>query len=102
MIAMYSALGAVADGRYPGTDSLLLDGLTITFQPRPDYVPPTWPGNAVPTQMHLDFFVDSPEEMERELHRRGATTAEHQAHRSDGLIVMVDPAGHPFCIATRR
>lgn len=102
MMAMYEALGAIVDARYPGNDSVLLDGLTITFRERDDYVPPTWPENSVPEQLHLDFFVDSPDETERELRQHGATTASYQPHRDSGLIVMLDPAGHPFCIGTRR
>lgn len=101
MVAMYTALGAVPDTRYPGDDTLLLSGLTISFQERADYLPPTWPESTTPVQMHLDFFVDSPDEMESVLHEHGATTSPFQPHRDNGLIVMLDPAGHPFCIGTR-
>ena len=98
---MYAALGAEPDSRYPGHDTLLLSGLTISFQRVEGYRVPTWPTNQVPTQIHLDFFVDSLEDMERHLHDHGATTAPIQPHLDNGLIVMLDPAGHPFCISTR-
>lgn len=101
MMEMYRALGAVPDPRYPGHDALLLDGLTISFQEIEAYVAPTWPNGAMPPHVHLDFFVDDPSEMEVHLHQFGATTADYQPHRHDGLIVMFDPAGHPFCIGTR-
>jgi len=101
MVRMYQALGAVPDIRYPGTGVLVLSGLTISFQERADYQAPTWPTPEVPSQLHLDFFVDSPEEMQDHLHGVGARTPDHQPHRDSGLLVMLDPAGHPFCIGTR-
>ena len=98
---MYAALGAEPDSRYPGHDTLLLSGLTISFQRIEGYQAPTWPTDEVPTQIHLDFFVDSLDEMERHLQSHGARTAPTQPHLDNGLMVMLDPAGHPFCIATR-
>lgn len=85
-------------------DSVWLDvgGVTVIFREVPDYVPPTWPSPAVPMQAHLDFSVADLAQAERELRRHGATTPEHQPHRGDGLLVMLDPAGHPFCIARSR
>jgi len=29
----------------------------------------------------------------------GATVPEFQPHREHNLVVLLDPAGHPFCIA---
>jgi hypothetical protein len=52
-------------------------------------------------QIHLDFFVDNLNEAEALLHQHGATTPEYQPHKDNGLRVMLDPAGHPFCIANR-
>jgi hypothetical protein len=31
----------------------------------------------------------------------GATPAPYSPPREDGLVVLLDPAGHPFCIGTR-
>lgn len=52
-------------------------------------------------QIHFDFYADDLDEAEALLRRHGATTPEFQPHRGDGLVVMLDPAGHPFCIGTR-
>ncbi len=84
-------------------DSVMLRvaGLRIIFREVPGFRPPTWPSTEVPMQVHLDFEADDLDATEAELHRLGATTPDHQAHRSDGLIVMRDPAGHLFCIGTR-
>lgn len=39
--------------------------------------------------------------MEAHLQLHGAVTAECQPHRDNGLVVMLDPAGHPFCTGSR-
>ena len=84
-------------------DSVMLGvaGLRIIFREVPGFQPPSWPGTDVPMQVHLDFEADDLDATEAELRRLGATTPEYQAHRSDGLIVLRDPAGHLFCIGTR-
>jgi hypothetical protein len=73
----------------------------VIFREVADYRAPTWPSSDVPMQGHLDFFADDLEKAEALLHQHGATTPEDQPHRGEGLIVMLDPAGHPFCICTR-
>jgi catechol 2,3-dioxygenase-like lactoylglutathione lyase family enzyme len=78
-----------------------IGGTLVIFREVEGYQPPTWPASDVPMQVHLDFFVDDLDDAERALQRAGATTEQHQPHRSDGLIVMRDPAGHLFCIGTR-
>ena len=78
-------------------------GTTWIFRKVEGYVPPTWPSPEVPPQMHMDFFVSDLDTAEKQLHAHGATTPEHQPNdRARGLLVMLDPAGHPFCIAARR
>ena len=65
----------------------------------PDYVPPVWPGVAgQPTkQLHLDFAVDDLEAAQELALSAGASLADEQSdpehHR-----VLLDPAGHPFCL----
>jgi hypothetical protein len=81
--------------------SLRVGGMTVIFREVEGYLAPTWPSSDVPMQVHLDWFVDDLSEAEVLLHQHGATTPEHQPHRDSGLVVMLDPAGHPFCIGTR-
>jgi hypothetical protein len=76
-------------------------GLTLIFREVEGYQAPTWPSSDVPVQIHMDFFVDDANEAVPLLQQIGATTPEYQPHRDDGLVVMLDPAGHPFCIGTR-
>jgi catechol 2,3-dioxygenase-like lactoylglutathione lyase family enzyme len=95
------ALGGNVLGRDHDSVTLRISGVTVIFREVPDFRPPSWPGSAVPLQVHLDVEVDDVAETEAALHRLGATTPAYQAHRDDGLVVMRDPAGHLFCIGTR-
>jgi catechol 2,3-dioxygenase-like lactoylglutathione lyase family enzyme len=74
-------------------------GLTaLAMQWEPDYVPPTWP--PVPGEqgmmIHLDIAVDDLDAAVAWAVRAGATLAEHQPQ--ERVRVMLDPAGHPFCL----
>jgi hypothetical protein len=80
---------------------LRLGGTLVIFREVENYQAPTWPSAQVPMQSHLDFFVDDLDEAEMLLHQQGATTCDYQPRRHSGLVVMLDPAGHPFCICTR-
>ncbi|GAQ59012.1 VOC family protein [Streptomyces acidiscabies] len=78
------------------------DSLFIGFQRVPDYRAPTWPDQSgVPQQSHLDFDVDDLDEAEEKLLALGATRS---PHTPDGRRwrVLLDPAGHPFCLSERR
>jgi catechol 2,3-dioxygenase-like lactoylglutathione lyase family enzyme len=72
--------------------------LKIEFQFEQYYRPPTWPPVAGEQQMmvHLDVGVTDLEEGVAWALAAGATMAEHQPQ--EGVRVMLDPAGHPFCL----
>jgi catechol 2,3-dioxygenase-like lactoylglutathione lyase family enzyme len=76
----------------PGTSSYL------GFDSSPDYEPPAWPAEpGRPRQMmHLDIAVDDLEPAVADALALGATLAEFQPQ--DDVRVLVDPAGHPFCL----
>lgn len=79
-----------ADVRSPdGTQS-------IAFQQVEDYRAPSWPGQEVPQQLHLDVIVDDLDASERQVLEMGATKHEHQPGTT--FRVFLDPAGHPFCL----
>ena len=63
----------------------------------PDYVPPTWPEAKQPQQIHLDFAVDDLDTAEAAAIETGARKAAFQPD-PDNWRVMLDPAGHPFCL----
>ncbi|GAA2544946.1 catechol-2,3-dioxygenase [Neomicrococcus aestuarii] len=74
----------------------------LAIQKKVDTRPPTWPSEEVPLQMHMDFRVPSVEALERHRARAEALGARIILDRSgdhdEPLIVMADPAGHPFCL----
>lgn len=70
----------------------------ILFQRNPAYKPPVWP-EAPETQQqmaHIDFAVNNLEKAIQHATACGATIADAQF--SDSWTVMIDPAGHPFCL----
>jgi catechol 2,3-dioxygenase-like lactoylglutathione lyase family enzyme len=68
------------------------DGQEIAFQLAPDHVPPQWPGQDRPQQVHLDIQVADHEAAAQRAVELGATRL------ADGpnWITLADPAGHPF------
>ncbi|MFJ9828994.1 VOC family protein [Streptomyces sp. NPDC101160] len=76
-------------------------GLLLGFQRVDGYRAPRWPGQDVPQQAHLDFDVDDLAEAEARLLALGATRPEPQPDPGR-FLVLIDPAGHPFCLCPRR
>jgi catechol 2,3-dioxygenase-like lactoylglutathione lyase family enzyme len=76
-------------------------GTGLSFQHEPDFVRPVWPPQPGAPQMtmHLDIDVDDVDASVAWALAAGATLADHQPE--DGVNVMFDPAGHPFCIFHR-
>lgn len=73
------------------------DGLFLGFQRVDGYRAPQWPEPSLPQQSHLDFAVDDLDEAEAVLLELGARKPEHQPG-GDRWRVLIDPAGHPFCL----
>ena len=73
-------------------------GTGLSFQGSPGYQPPVWPERpGAPQKMiHLDIRVDDLEAAVAYALASGARLAGFQG-RTD-LRVMLDPAGHPFCL----
>jgi predicted enzyme related to lactoylglutathione lyase len=103
--AFYEAIGGAEitqtfdDGVY-----VTMGGLFLIFRQVDGYMPPTWPSEEVPMQFHMDFEVDDLDQAEALLRKHGATRLElppGQHADPARLRVMLDPAGHPFCIGTR-
>ncbi len=82
----------VTQGAYPG----------ITFQRNLNYKPPVWPESLASqqTMAHLDFAVNNLEEAVAYAFHCGAIKADKQF--SEDWTVMIDPAGHPFCLCQMR
>ncbi|MBH6948178.1 VOC family protein [Clostridioides difficile] len=90
----YACVGAseTNQGTYPG----------ITFQRNSEYKPPVWPEKPESQQQmaHMDFAVNDLEEAVQYAIHCGATIAEEQF--TDDWRVMIDPAGHPFCLCQMK
>ncbi len=84
----------------------------LEFQREEPFVPPVWPTVAGQQQMgmHLDIAVDGLAPLSAMAQRRqqfgeaveyavslGARVAEHQP-QPERVVVMLDPAGHQFCL----
>ncbi len=70
----------------------------VGFQTSPEYVPPVWPPEPgrQQMQMHLDIEVDDLRAAVEDALAAGARLADHQPQ--ENVRVMLDPAGHPFCL----
>ena len=62
----------------------------------------TWPEHDVPMQLHLDFVVPTLDDLHRHRTRAEALGAtlllDRTAEEGEPLVVLADPAGHPFCL----
>jgi catechol 2,3-dioxygenase-like lactoylglutathione lyase family enzyme len=75
-------------------------GVRIDFQRVMNPRPADWPDPDMPQRIHLDFRVDDLDSAEKEVLALGARPATHQPGGSL-FRVLLDPAGHPFCLAHR-
>jgi catechol 2,3-dioxygenase-like lactoylglutathione lyase family enzyme len=73
-------------------------GAGLSFQTEEHYVRPTWPAQAGDQQMmlHLDIEVDDLTAAAAHAESCGAVVADYQPQTQ--VRVMLDPAGHPFCL----
>jgi catechol 2,3-dioxygenase-like lactoylglutathione lyase family enzyme len=73
-------------------------GPGLSFQFEANYVPPAWPAAADHQQMmvHLDIAVENLEAAVAWALDAGARLANFQPQHQ--VRVMLDPAGHPFCL----
>jgi catechol-2,3-dioxygenase len=72
-------------------------GAAIAFQLAPGHVPPKWPTDELPQQIHLDFDVPDIDAAEPAVLALGARKHEFQPG-GENFRVYLDPAGHPFCL----
>ncbi|MCW2665291.1 MAG: glyoxalase/bleomycin resistance protein/dioxygenase [Frankiales bacterium] len=75
-------------------------GWLLIFDVIADDRPPTWPLGETPKQLHFEWMVEDLEAAVGTMLGLGATLAEYQPPRDCGSRVLLDPAGHPFCVAT--
>lgn len=68
------------------------DGWSVAFQAAPDLVPPRWPSQKHPQQLHLDLRVPDLAAATAWAVELGATLL----RENDEWNTLADPAGHPF------
>lgn len=83
-----------------GDYSMVTVGQTsLGFGRTPDYARPQWP-DAGGKQFHLDLAASDLDAASARAQELGATLADPQPEGADGKwVVLLDPAGHPFCFA---
>lgn len=64
-----------------------------------DYRRPTWPDPSQAKQAHIELGVDELDAAQARMLALGAVEPPVQPH-PDQRRVLLDPAGHPFCIST--
>jgi hypothetical protein len=74
-------------------------GVYLTTQRVEEHRPPDWPEALIPKQLHLELAVDDLDIAETAAIAIGATRAAVQPS-PELWRVLIDPAGHPFCITT--
>lgn len=97
----YSSADFLALGDAELAGDFLGQGATqpwLTLHRVPDHRPPSWPEPGTPKQIHLDFVVADLDVAEAFAIGIGARKAEVQPDPRNWRV-LVDPAGHPFCLS---
>lgn len=84
-----------------GVIALAGAGPMLTLMRVERFVPPTWPDGPQRQQLHLDVAVEELNPASEAAVALGATAAAHQP-APDQWRVLLDPAGHPFCLTAVR
>lgn len=77
------------------SDLVREDSIKISFQHSPDYQAPTWPTQERGQQVHIDFKTDDRPGYVAKAISLGAKLMDESG---EDWTVLLDPAGHPFCI----
>ncbi|MET7745690.1 VOC family protein [Streptomyces sp. NPDC005385] len=93
-----ATLGGKITVESDGIHAVELGSLLLVAVRVPAYRPPQWP-DGTPKQFHLDVAVTDLDKAERLALANGATKATTQPN-PDRWRVLLDPAGHPFCVTT--
>ena len=68
----------------------------LGFGQVPDYAPPPWPNEHGSKHFHLDLACEDIAAVEDRCVSLGGTVPDEQP--GEGWRVVLDPAGHPFCL----
>ncbi len=102
MAAFYGALLGWDTPHCEDDYSMVSDGSTsIGFGKIGGYRAPEWPDAGSAKRFHLDLRVSDLARAEAEARKLGATVPQFQPG-GERWRVMLDPAGHPFCLVPQR
>lgn len=104
LAAFYSALLGLEEAfATPDRGVVALSGAgpMLTLMRVERYVAPSWPEGPQHQQIHLDIAVDDVNAAADAAITLGATPAGHQP-APEQWRVLLDPAGHPFCLTAVR
>lgn len=78
-------------------------GIGLSFQAETWYEPPVWPEESgeLTKMLHFEMSCDDLDAAVAEVVAAGGRLADPQPPGRDQLRVMLDPAGHPFCLEAR-
>jgi catechol 2,3-dioxygenase-like lactoylglutathione lyase family enzyme len=102
LAAFYGRLLGYEEATRDGSDWIALrhpdGGTDLLIQAEEWYRPPVWPErtDAQDKMLHLEIQVDDLEASVAHAIEAGARLADHQPQPT--VRVMLDPAGHPFCL----
>jgi hypothetical protein len=74
----------------------------LAVQRSPDYQRPTWPNEAGHQQMMMHLDIEVPDLQRAVTAAVAAGASEASCQPQDSVRVMLDPAGHPFCLYVDR
>jgi predicted enzyme related to lactoylglutathione lyase len=84
---------------YQDESAVITDGrTTIRFGRVDGYEPPNWPDPAAPKRYHMDLDVDDVAGAAGRCLELGASKPGSQPGDGERWMVLLDPAGHPFCL----
>jgi hypothetical protein len=93
-----AALGGTVSGRCVDSAFLQTAGMAFVFRAVAEFRASTWPSPEVPLHSHFELVVEDLAGAVERTVELGARRAEGQDWDSPNLVVMLDPAGHPFCL----
>lgn len=93
-------LGAEIPFRSDDFVAVRTESMWLTTVRVEDHQPPGWPDGPAPKQIHLDLSVEDLDSSEAAALALGAKKAADQP-APDRWRVLLDPAGHPFCLSSQ-
>ena len=84
-----------------GVVALAGAGPMLTLMRTANYTAPSWPDGPQHQQMHLDIAVEDVDTAAQAAVGLGAKPADHQPAPGQWRVLL-DPAGHPFCLTAVR